>query len=228
MVHKQQQNLLKSIFDPDNWNKDLSNKTSCIMAAGSQGDSEELKRKLFDDENKQQTVEAYANLWSPSCNCTPSSSQQPIDNQHKSPFAQRSLKQNHRQQQVKKMMSPQRRRLGQRGQESPGRRILQEVIRDHNEDDDDLTIEIGVDTFNTVDKVVDEEPLEKDNNLVNKKNLNESLTHCWSQPGGHYFQIRGKRYLEDGLKYDSSDQIFPTRGVDLFLTNGFGPSNIGR
>lgn len=56
----------------------------------------------------------------------------------------------------------------------------------------------------------------------------KSVTHSWSQPGGEVFQVRGKTYLGDSVKYHSQGQIFQTRGVDLILTTEFGPANIGR
>jgi hypothetical protein len=56
----------------------------------------------------------------------------------------------------------------------------------------------------------------------------KSSKHSWSQPGGQLFQVRGKTYLTDGgSKVDSEEQLFQTRGVDLIMTNGFGPINIG-
>lgn len=56
----------------------------------------------------------------------------------------------------------------------------------------------------------------------------KSCKHSWSQPGGHLFQVRGRTYLTDGgLKVDSEEQLFQTRGVDLIMTNEFGPTNIG-
>jgi hypothetical protein len=54
-----------------------------------------------------------------------------------------------------------------------------------------------------------------------------SHLNCWSSPAANNFQVRGPNYLEDHKKVASGDFLFPTRGVDLFLTDN-APTNVGR
>ena len=65
-------------------------------------------------------------------------------------------------------------------------------------------------------------------NEIQIPNSNNVKKHCWSQPGGQIYQVRGKKYMSDRVKVDSLEQIFRTRGVDFFLTEEFGPPSIGR
>lgn len=54
-----------------------------------------------------------------------------------------------------------------------------------------------------------------------------SHLNCWSSPPSSNFHVRGPNYIKDKKKVPSADYIFPTRGVDLFLTDN-PPVNIGR
>lgn len=54
-----------------------------------------------------------------------------------------------------------------------------------------------------------------------------SHLNCWSSPPSSNFHVRGPNYINDKKKVPSADYIFPTRGVDLFLTDN-PPVNIGR
>ncbi len=54
-----------------------------------------------------------------------------------------------------------------------------------------------------------------------------SHLNCWSSPPSTNFHVRGPNYIKDKKKVPSADYIFPTRGVDLFLTDN-PPVNIGR
>ena len=63
---------------------------------------------------------------------------------------------------------------------------------------------------------------------INEGLLQSPMTHSWSQPGAQEYQVRGRNYMEDSIKVKSEEQTFQTRGVDLFSTREFGPSNIGR
>lgn len=54
-----------------------------------------------------------------------------------------------------------------------------------------------------------------------------SHLNCWSSPPSSNFHVRGPNYIKDRKKVPSTDYIFPTRGVDLFLTDN-PPVNIGR
>ena len=51
--------------------------------------------------------------------------------------------------------------------------------------------------------------------------------NCWSQPDNKEFHVRGPNYLSDRIKVTSGPFLFPTRGVDLFLTDD-APDNVGR
>ena len=54
------------------------------------------------------------------------------------------------------------------------------------------------------------------------------LCHCWSTLNAKTFQVRSKSYLYDNQKVASDKSLFPSRGVDFFMTEQFGPTNIGR
>mmetsp|Transcript_15306 Transcript_15306/g.21842 ORF Transcript_15306/g.21842 Transcript_15306/m.21842 type:complete len:593 (-) Transcript_15306:358-2136(-) len=54
-----------------------------------------------------------------------------------------------------------------------------------------------------------------------------SVFNCWSRPPHQSFRVRGKNYIKDKKKISSEDFLFPTRGVDLFLTDDC-PENVGR
>ena len=53
-------------------------------------------------------------------------------------------------------------------------------------------------------------------------------SHVWSQPLGSSFSIRGPCYLKHKRKIPSQENLFPTRGVDMFLTREFGYSHVAR
>lgn len=53
-----------------------------------------------------------------------------------------------------------------------------------------------------------------------------SQFNCYSEPHCGDFKIRGPNYFKDKKKIPSGDFIFPTRGVDLFLTD-LCPENVG-
>jgi hypothetical protein len=53
-----------------------------------------------------------------------------------------------------------------------------------------------------------------------------SQLNCWSLPTHESFQVRGSNYLADKVKVPSKEFLFPTRGVDLFLTDAC-PENVG-
>jgi Protein ENHANCED DISEASE RESISTANCE 2, C-terminal len=50
--------------------------------------------------------------------------------------------------------------------------------------------------------------------------------NCWSMPTHTSFHVRGSNYFVDRKKVESGQFLFPTRGVDLFLTDTC-PENIG-
>jgi len=52
--------------------------------------------------------------------------------------------------------------------------------------------------------------------------------NAWSEPNGNVFRVRGKNYLNDRKKIQSDGNIFKTRGVDLLLSDDWGPTEIGR
>ena len=52
--------------------------------------------------------------------------------------------------------------------------------------------------------------------------------HVWSIPQASSFAIRGPDYFQTRKKIASQECLFPTRGVDLFLTNEFGYSHVAR
>jgi len=54
-----------------------------------------------------------------------------------------------------------------------------------------------------------------------------SHLNCWSRPYCNLFYVRGPKYLKDRVKIESGDFIWPSRGVDLFLTDT-PPENVGR
>jgi len=60
------------------------------------------------------------------------------------------------------------------------------------------------------------------------KQKQQKNTNSWSQPAGECFKVRGKHYLRDWKKYKSEETIFKARGVDLLLSDEFGPKEIGR
>lgn len=74
----------------------------------------------------------------------------------------------------------------------------------------------------------DQVPLTTILQIEDNGELKAPKSHTWSQPGGQIHKVRGMKYLDDGIKVDSMEQIFQTRGVDFFLTDEFGPCNIGR
>jgi len=51
--------------------------------------------------------------------------------------------------------------------------------------------------------------------------------NCWSLPKASDTKVRGQYYLEDGKKVPSGEFLFPTRGVDLCITDAC-PVNVGR
>ena len=53
-------------------------------------------------------------------------------------------------------------------------------------------------------------------------------SHVWSQPLGSSFAIRGPLYFKHRKKIPSQENLFPTRGVDMFLTKDFGYSHVAR
>jgi hypothetical protein len=53
-----------------------------------------------------------------------------------------------------------------------------------------------------------------------------SEINCWSEPEPTNFHVRGPKYLNDKVKVESGDFVFPVRGVDLFLTDTC-PENAG-
>lgn len=53
-----------------------------------------------------------------------------------------------------------------------------------------------------------------------------SVKNCWSEPDPFNFHVRGPNYFQDKVKVASGDFIFPTRGLDLFLTDTC-PENVG-
>jgi len=57
------------------------------------------------------------------------------------------------------------------------------------------------------------------------KNYNKN---CWSEVEGSAFKVRGKNYLRDKKKYQSGENIFKARGVDVLLSDEWGPTAIGR
>lgn len=54
-----------------------------------------------------------------------------------------------------------------------------------------------------------------------------SVLNSWSDPPSTNFMVRGDKYLSDKKKIKSGPFVFPTRGVDLFLTDQC-PENVGR
>jgi predicted transcriptional regulator len=53
-----------------------------------------------------------------------------------------------------------------------------------------------------------------------------SHLNCWSMPVHNSFHVRGANYIVDRKKVESGEFLFPTRGVDLFLTDAC-PENVG-
>lgn len=53
-----------------------------------------------------------------------------------------------------------------------------------------------------------------------------SHNNCWSVPEHLDFAVRGPNYLSDSKKVKSAEFLFPTRGIDLFLTDTC-PENVG-
>jgi hypothetical protein len=51
--------------------------------------------------------------------------------------------------------------------------------------------------------------------------------NCVSEPNCENFHVRGPNYFSDKIKVPSKPFLFPTRGVDLFLTDD-APENVGR
>jgi len=51
--------------------------------------------------------------------------------------------------------------------------------------------------------------------------------NCVSEPDCKDFHVRGPKYFKDKVKVPSGPFLFPTRGVDLFLTDD-APENVGR
>lgn len=51
--------------------------------------------------------------------------------------------------------------------------------------------------------------------------------NCVSEPDCEAFHVRGLNYFSDRVKVPSQPFLFPTRGVDLFLTDN-APENVGR
>jgi hypothetical protein len=54
-----------------------------------------------------------------------------------------------------------------------------------------------------------------------------SHNNCWSEPDPANFEVRGANYLVDKKKVASSEFLFPSRGMDLFLTDTC-PENVGK
>ncbi len=54
------------------------------------------------------------------------------------------------------------------------------------------------------------------------------IDHSWSTPETITFEVRSQSYLDDKVKVASGDVLFQSRGVDFFMTEEVGPSNIGR
>lgn len=44
-------------------------------------------------------------------------------------------------------------------------------------------------------------------------------TSCWSRPDDKMFNVRGKNYLKDRIKFPSGPSLFKCRGIDMFLTD---------
>lgn len=67
-----------------------------------------------------------------------------------------------------------------------------------------------------------------------KEHLNDGLSkeniihHAWSKVEGGSFHVRSKSYLQSKEKTNSLGSLFTSRGVDFFMTETFGPTNIGR
>jgi Protein ENHANCED DISEASE RESISTANCE 2, C-terminal len=53
-----------------------------------------------------------------------------------------------------------------------------------------------------------------------------SHTNCYSEPDPGNFSVRGPNYFADKKKIGSDEFLFPTRGIDLFLTDTC-PENVG-
>ena len=53
-----------------------------------------------------------------------------------------------------------------------------------------------------------------------------SHNNCWSEPDPGNFSVRGPNYFADKKKIGSEEFVFPTRGIDLFLTDTC-PENVG-
>ena len=53
-----------------------------------------------------------------------------------------------------------------------------------------------------------------------------TVNNCWSEPEPENFMVRGPNYLSDKKKIQSGKFIFPSRGIDLFLTDTC-PENVG-
>jgi hypothetical protein len=53
-----------------------------------------------------------------------------------------------------------------------------------------------------------------------------SHTNCYSEPDPGNFQVRGPNYFVDRKKIGSDEFLFPSRGIDLFLTDAC-PENVG-
>ncbi len=55
-----------------------------------------------------------------------------------------------------------------------------------------------------------------------------TVNHSWAKVNSKTFQVRSRNYFQDRQKADSAESLFPSRGVDFFTTDTFGPTNIGR